>query len=95
MLRIALRRLSFFPFDEDRISDSRRSFHSYSRRKPKMIDIAVDKFYAALGGMPNLEALLATGDHVIGVIADAICQIGFWDPKTQIVLTPPSGPPRN
>ena len=60
-----------------------------------MTDIAVDKFYATLGGILNLEALLATGDHVIGVIADAICQIGFWDPKTQIVLTPPSGLPRN
>jgi hypothetical protein len=60
-----------------------------------MIDVAMDNFYARLGGVLNLEALLAAGDYVFGVIADAICQIGFWDPKTQFVLTLPSGPPRN
>ena len=49
-------------------------------------DAAVDKLYAVLGSMLNLEALLT---------ADAISKVGFCRRKTQFVFTPPSCPPQN
>ena len=51
----------FFTFDESRTSDSRRPSHSRFRRKPRMIDVTVDKLRAAHGGKFSLEATDGAG----------------------------------
>ena len=84
MLCIARRRL-FFAFDENRVSNSRRSFHLCSRRKPRTIGAAVDKLRVALDSKPSLETLIAAGKQII---ADAISKVRFWPQAIQSVIIP-------
>ena len=73
------------------MSNSRRSFHLYTHRKPRMTGSAMDKLRSALGGKLSLEVLITVKEQVT---ADAISKVGFRRRKTQSVPTPPSLPLR-
>ena len=76
--------VSFSTFNESRMCDSRRPFHSCSRRKPRMTDATVDKFRAALGSKLSLGTLLLAEGHCI---AGTISKVGFLRRKTRFVPT--------
>ena len=72
-------------FRQDRMGNSRRSFHLCSRRKPRTTGTAMDKLRVALGGKPSIGALIAVEEQVI---ADTISKVHFWHRKTQSVVIP-------
>ena len=72
------------------MSNSRRSFHLCSRRKPRMTGAAMDSLCSSFGGKLSPEALLAAKEHVI-----VYAIVRFWRCKTRFVATPPSRPLRN
>ncbi|KAL1748599.1 DNA-lyase [Schizophyllum fasciatum] len=54
-----------------------------SQTKDEVVDTAIKKLRAALGGSTTLPALLAADK---ATIEDAICKVGFWPKKTGYIM---------